>query len=237
MSSNSTTPSNCPSLLKGPAPGIFDNGLACHFISPHADCLDAAIVPLFGNVTFHKLAYIVGGACAIFATVVSLSLMARHATHFSRPEEQKQYVRPQVVENRLDAKLTCFSFIRIISLVIWFAVIGWLSIYFEAQAKYLTPLLTFGESIVFASFFLYMCALLSPDPVERDRILEDWEVRDKKGNLVRDKKGNPKKGGLLKIFNVRTNYSLHGFCELTARSRFAGFASFNFLKLQRLSWY
>lgn len=43
-----------------------------------------------GGVTFHVLALLVGGACALIACGVSLFLIVQHATHYSKPIEQRQ---------------------------------------------------------------------------------------------------------------------------------------------------
>lgn len=52
------------------------------------------IQPIVGRLTFHSLAMIVAGAAALFAGLAAIILILRHATHFSNPPEQKQYVNP-----------------------------------------------------------------------------------------------------------------------------------------------
>jgi len=43
-----------------------------------------------GGLTFHELALIVGGAFAIVAGIVSFYIIMGHATHYSKPLEQRQ---------------------------------------------------------------------------------------------------------------------------------------------------
>lgn len=43
-----------------------------------------------GGLTFHQLALIAGGAFAIFAGIMSLYIIMGHATHYSKPLEQRQ---------------------------------------------------------------------------------------------------------------------------------------------------
>lgn len=43
-----------------------------------------------GGITFHSLSLIVGGVCALLACAVSMFLIMGHATHYSKPIEQRQ---------------------------------------------------------------------------------------------------------------------------------------------------
>lgn len=43
-----------------------------------------------GQLTFRQFNMILSGSCASFVTLVILTLMFLHATHFSRPNEQQK---------------------------------------------------------------------------------------------------------------------------------------------------
>jgi hypothetical protein len=43
-----------------------------------------------GGITFHELSLIVGGICAVLACAISAFLIMSHATHYSKPIEQRQ---------------------------------------------------------------------------------------------------------------------------------------------------
>lgn len=51
-----------------------------------------ALQPIFGNITFHQFSAYVSGAIAIFAAVIALFITIMHASYFSHPKRQKQYV-------------------------------------------------------------------------------------------------------------------------------------------------
>lgn len=44
----------------------------------------------FGSLTFHQLGLIICAGTGLFATLLSFYLMFMHATHYSRPWEQRQ---------------------------------------------------------------------------------------------------------------------------------------------------
>jgi hypothetical protein len=49
-------------------------------------------IPIAGKLTFHALALIISAACSLVAIVLSLFLIWMHATHYTKPCEQRQYV-------------------------------------------------------------------------------------------------------------------------------------------------
>lgn len=55
--------------------------------------LTAPTDPIRGNYTFHTIGTIIAGSAAGFAILSILVLMFRHATHFSRPQEQLKILR------------------------------------------------------------------------------------------------------------------------------------------------
>jgi predicted membrane chloride channel (bestrophin family) len=46
--------------------------------------------PLFGEVTFHHVGLVVSAVFALISVVVAFFLVYKHATHYSKPWEQKQ---------------------------------------------------------------------------------------------------------------------------------------------------
>ena len=44
---------------------------------------------LVGPLDFHELARIIGASCTLIATVLSLYLVFMHATHYTKPREQR----------------------------------------------------------------------------------------------------------------------------------------------------
>ena len=47
---------------------------------------------IVGNLTFHQLGLIIAAATTLFAIIVSFYLIFMHATHYTKPYEQRQYV-------------------------------------------------------------------------------------------------------------------------------------------------
>jgi hypothetical protein len=45
-----------------------------------------------GSLTFHQLGMIIAAACSLFAILTSFYLIFMHATHYTKPYEQRQYV-------------------------------------------------------------------------------------------------------------------------------------------------
>lgn len=62
------------SLLTNP-PGLL--------VSPGSE------IKLVGQLTFHDLARIIGAACTLIAVLLSLYLIFMHATHYTKPREQR----------------------------------------------------------------------------------------------------------------------------------------------------
>lgn len=66
-------------------------------LDTNADTIHLAIQPIVGNLTFQHLSAIISGCIAIFAALVSLFLIIMHATHFSEPRKQKQWVSTSIL--------------------------------------------------------------------------------------------------------------------------------------------
>lgn len=95
------------------------------------------------------------------ACLVSFYLSLRHATNYTRPNEQKQLV---FVPSPSAADVDCpCSILRILFMVPVFSVTAFLSIKFYELHVYLETAHQFYEAIVLAAFFLLLCHFLAPD--------------------------------------------------------------------------
>ncbi|KAJ5958361.1 uncharacterized protein N7479_005511 [Penicillium vulpinum] len=97
-----------------------------------------------GGITFHTLALLVGGACAIVACVVSLVLIMLHATHYSKPIEQRHII-------------------RILFMVPVYSLVAWLSIFFYRDSVYFEVIGDCYEAFCISAFFSLMCHYIAPD--------------------------------------------------------------------------
>lgn len=102
-------------------------------------------VPLWhGGLTFHDLSILVSGVFAICAACASFYLMVRHATHYSRPLEQRHII-------------------RILLMVPIYSFVAWLSIVFYRNAIYYTLIGNCYEAFAIAAFFSLLCHYIAPD--------------------------------------------------------------------------
>ncbi|CAG7942588.1 unnamed protein product [Penicillium olsonii] len=97
-----------------------------------------------GGITFHLLALLVGGVCGIVACVVSLYLILQHATHYSKPIEQRHII-------------------RILFMVPVYSLVAWLSILFYHDSVYFEVLGDCYEAFCISAFFSLMCHYIAPD--------------------------------------------------------------------------
>ncbi|KAK7923756.1 hypothetical protein PG985_007827 [Apiospora marii] len=135
------------------------NGQLCAMPRP---LLETATAPLAGGQTFYWLNLYVTAGCAAFTTLSILVLMARHATHLSRPNEQLNILR-----------ICCYLPI--------FAIGLFLEAAFPNAYAYLTPWLDFFQAIALANFFLLMCQYISPSDAQRDAFFSVFKVPARKG--------------------------------------------------------
>lgn len=49
--------------------------------------------PLFAEVTFHHVGLVVSAVFSLISVAIAFFLIFKHATHYSKPWEQKQYIR------------------------------------------------------------------------------------------------------------------------------------------------
>lgn len=127
------------------ARSLFDSSKHDHSHSNHTcpvlDTSGPAIVPLIGNLTYHKFATILSGSCAIFSAIVVGTLAASHAFSYSNPVQQRQII-------------------RIVLLIPWVSLFSFLIVWRDDIGEYLDPSLDFGCSFALSSFLLYMCDLV-----------------------------------------------------------------------------
>ncbi|KAJ5378713.1 hypothetical protein N7509_011832 [Penicillium cosmopolitanum] len=97
-----------------------------------------------GGITFHELSLILGGVCALIACVISIFLIMGHATHYSKPVEQRHII-------------------RILWMVPVYSVVAWISILFYHDAVYFEVIGNCYEAFCIAAFFGLMCHYIAPD--------------------------------------------------------------------------
>ncbi|KAF2630512.1 hypothetical protein BU25DRAFT_259326 [Macroventuria anomochaeta] len=111
-----------------------------------AENLDSpAIVPIIGKYTFHEVATIVSGACALFSMIICGFIIAGHATNYSFPVQQRQII-------------------RIVLLIPWVALFCFLVVLEEKAGVYLVESLDFGCAIALSAFLLLMCDYILSHP-------------------------------------------------------------------------
>jgi hypothetical protein len=114
-------------------------------VCPVEDTLGPAIVPIIGNLTFHDVASIVSGACAIVSVITACILIARHAFNYSNPVQQRQVI-------------------RVVLLVPWVAIFCFLIVWQQDAGEYMIESLDFGCAIALSSFLLMMCDFVLSHP-------------------------------------------------------------------------
>ncbi|KAL3474547.1 organic solute transporter Ostalpha-domain-containing protein [Aspergillus californicus] len=97
-----------------------------------------------GGLTFHELCVIVVGAFAIVAGIISFYLIMRHATHYSKPIEQRHII-------------------RIIFMMPIYALVAWLSTFYYKNAVYFDVMGDCYEAFAISAFFSLLCHYIAPD--------------------------------------------------------------------------
>jgi hypothetical protein len=118
---------------------------ATSHVCPAENINGPTIVPIIGSYTFHEVATIVSGACALFSTVICSFIIAGHATNYSFPVQQRQII-------------------RIILLIPWVSLFSFLVVLEEAAGVYLVESLDFGCAIALSAFLLLMCDYILSHP-------------------------------------------------------------------------
>lgn len=104
---------------------------------------------LAGGFDFYTISEIITGACAAFTLLSMFTLMARHATHLSRPNEQ-------------------LNVLRICAYLPILAIGSFIQVAAPGSFVYLTPWLDFAQAIALCNFFLLMCQFVSPSDGQRE---------------------------------------------------------------------
>lgn len=125
------------------ASSIIDS--ATSHVCPAENLAGPAIIPIVGRYTFHEIATIVAGACALFSALICGFIIAGHATNYSFPVQQRQVI-------------------RIVLLIPWVALFSFLVVLEERAGNYLVESLDFGCAIALSAFLLLMCDFVLSHP-------------------------------------------------------------------------
>jgi ABC-type sugar transport system permease subunit len=101
-------------------------------------------VPLFSTITFHHLGLALTALFALLATLIACTLIFLHATHYSRPDQQKHII-------------------RILFMLPVYAIVSFVSYKYYKHAIYWEVLRDCYEAFAIASFFTLMCHYLAKD--------------------------------------------------------------------------
>ncbi|KAM7217698.1 Organic solute transporter Ostalpha domain containing protein [Rhypophila decipiens] len=111
-------------------------------------------IAIAGPLTFHQLALIIGGGCAIIAILLSFYLILMHANNYTVPHEQKHII-------------------RILFMVPVYATSSFLMIRFYWHAIYFQVICDCYEAFAISSFFSLMCHYIKPDLHEQKEYFRD----------------------------------------------------------------
>ncbi|OQU98388.1 hypothetical protein CLAIMM_04183 [Cladophialophora immunda] len=131
--------------------------------------------PFIGSLSFRQFNLCLSGGCTAFVCLSIFILMARHATHFSKPNEQSKIL-------------------KICLLLPFYSIFSLLGIAFPNAYPYLDPWRDFWEAIALGSFFLLLCEFVSPSPDFRDVFFAAFEVPQSR--RAKQKGGNARQDGL-----------------------------------------
>ncbi|KLU82535.1 hypothetical protein MAPG_01607 [Magnaporthiopsis poae ATCC 64411] len=101
-------------------------------------------IPIAGPLTFHDLALIISAASTLVAVTMSLWLVFMHATHYTKPREQRHII-------------------RILFMVPIYATSSLLSLRYTWHAIYFQVMSDCYEAFAISSFFALMCHYIAPD--------------------------------------------------------------------------
>ncbi|PYH86507.1 DUF300-domain-containing protein [Aspergillus uvarum CBS 121591] len=110
-----------------------------------ATICDTMVVDLWkGGITFHQLCLMVGGVFGLISMIVSFYLIMMHATHYSKPIEQRQYI-------------------RILLMIPIYSIVAWVGTYFYKNDVYYDLIGNCYEAFAISAFFSLLCAYVAPD--------------------------------------------------------------------------
>ncbi|KAF4549248.1 Organic solute transporter Ostalpha-like protein 1 [Elsinoe fawcettii] len=96
------------------------------------------------GITWHRLGLIISAVFGLISVIVALWLIFRHATHYSKPTEQKHII-------------------RILLMIPVYSTVSFLSYLHYRHAIYYEVLRDCYEAFAIASFFTLMCHYIAPD--------------------------------------------------------------------------
>ncbi|KAE9370035.1 hypothetical protein N431DRAFT_468121 [Stipitochalara longipes BDJ] len=123
---------------------------------------------IFGNVTFHHFAVILGGSAAAISFLIVLILMAQHATYLSNQREQ-------------------YKIMKICLVIPYYSLTAFLSICFPKIFLFINAWFSYIEAVSFATLFLLFCQYLAPSESERELFFAALEIKQKDGPALRGK--------------------------------------------------
>ncbi|KAK4502596.1 hypothetical protein PRZ48_006022 [Zasmidium cellare] len=100
--------------------------------------------PLWHDFTFHHFGLLLCAIFGLISVVVSLWLIAMHALHYLRPNEQKHII-------------------RILFMIPVYSIVSFLSYMFYRKAVYFEVLRDCYEAFAISSFFSLLCYYIAPD--------------------------------------------------------------------------
>ncbi|THW80269.1 DUF300-domain-containing protein [Aureobasidium pullulans] len=100
--------------------------------------------PLFSKVTFHHVGLVVSAVFALISVVVAFFLVYKHATHYSKPWEQKHII-------------------RILLMIPIYSTVSFLSYLYYKHSIYFEVLRDCYEAFAIASFFTLLCHYIAPN--------------------------------------------------------------------------
>ncbi|KAI5259381.1 DUF300-domain-containing protein [Aureobasidium subglaciale] len=100
--------------------------------------------PLFAKVTFHHVGLVVSAVFALISVIISFFLVVKHATHYSKPWEQKHII-------------------RILLMIPIYSTVSFLSYLYYKHSIYFEVLRDCYEAFAIASFFTLLCHYIAPN--------------------------------------------------------------------------
>ncbi|KAL1301494.1 hypothetical protein AAFC00_005738 [Neodothiora populina] len=99
--------------------------------------------PLFGHVQFHHVGLIISALFALISVIIAFFLMQKHATHYSKPNEQRHII-------------------RIILMLPVYSTVSFLSYLYYEHSVYFEVIRDCYEAFAIASFFTLLCNYIAP---------------------------------------------------------------------------
>ncbi|KAJ5040608.1 uncharacterized protein L3040_006257 [Drepanopeziza brunnea f. sp. 'multigermtubi'] len=113
---------------------------------------------LAANMSFHSLGLIVAAACTLIAVLISFYLIFMHATHYTKPYEQRHII-------------------RILFMIPVYAIASVLTFRFYWHAVYFRVICDCYEAFAIASFFALLCHYIAPNLHEQKMYFRSIEPK------------------------------------------------------------